>query len=69
MYESKIKFAYLNNKGRKTISVIDGSSCVDEILEAFKDFMMGAGFHPSNIECIQYIERCEDQETLDFYEE
>ncbi len=34
---------------------------IHEVLEDFKTFLVGATFHPNNIDCIQYI----DEETFE----
>jgi hypothetical protein len=62
--ESKIKFVYKLGDGvgefpeDLELSVeFDGDSTASQVVEAFKMFLLGAGYHPKVVEAIEYEAR------------
>jgi hypothetical protein len=64
MNESKFKFIHYGENGGKQIHVYPGSMPLPELLEAFKYLALAAGYHPNNVDCIQYVELDENDLTV-----
>ena len=57
--ENKVKFVQIYD-GNKYISIVNPDLALDELLEKFKEFCLGCGYHHSNVACIQYVEKKDD---------
>ena len=42
---------FMSHHGNQTVEVaIHGDSSIDEVMEAFRAFLLAAGFHPENVD-------------------
>jgi hypothetical protein len=53
--ENRIKFVRIYGDD-KTIKIVSGDLPLPELMDSFKEFCLASGYHPSCVECIQYVE-------------
>ncbi len=56
MYKSGYTFTFIHNEG-VSVTLSGDEVVIDDILDDFRRFLLGAGFHPQNVERIVYDEK------------